>query len=411
MGALDAIAQRFPLVARPRPACPPLDARIREVSELARAATEQTGESLSLAATAQNKAALIASDCGLPDLARSLCWRQFDIYSRARPLNAQAAQHALEPLVNLARLLIRDGDGDGAYHLLDTLYQAVRSRTDTVIDGTPVSFQDLTGSDEDHRALCRWLWIVLLAAGARALTGVGRWVQALAHAEQHRGIGRRLLDGRQVAVIARCIAQGPDAAIALLNEAATSELWERPVATCLTVLCLRFGGRPTDAAIVDMVDSYLAFEAATRLVVFHVRLGLTVIDLAGGVDEPAASPAVEHVVNVSLAAGDGYAARDVLAHEGCKTRLTEAGAHALTAAVQSSGLGSGAIPARPMTDLLTAAASSEAATAWALGATTASDTCSTWGYAPAPRLSPNAVTGVDPRTVHRASSLGVADVQ
>jgi len=84
---------------------------VREVAELARTAAGQTGGGLTLAATTHNKAALIASDCGLPDLARSLCWQQFDVYLRARPLGAQAARYTLEPIANLARLLIREGNG------------------------------------------------------------------------------------------------------------------------------------------------------------------------------------------------------------------------------------------------------------------------------------------------------------
>lgn len=74
------VTRRFPLVARPRPACPPLNERVKEVGDLATAAAEQTGTTgLSLAATAHNKAALIASDCGLADRARSLCQQQFGL--------------------------------------------------------------------------------------------------------------------------------------------------------------------------------------------------------------------------------------------------------------------------------------------------------------------------------------------
>lgn len=62
----------------------------------------------------------------LPDLARSLCWQQFDVYLRARPLGAQVARYMLEPIFNLARLLIREGNGKGAHQLLNTLYHAVR---------------------------------------------------------------------------------------------------------------------------------------------------------------------------------------------------------------------------------------------------------------------------------------------
>jgi hypothetical protein len=212
------IAQRFPLVARARPACPPLDERIGEVGELARAAAGQTGtDRLPMAATAHNKAALIASDCGLPDLARALCWQQFDLYQCARPLTGQAARFALEPVVNLARLLIRGSDGEAAHQLLDTLYQAVRFRTDAVIDGQQVSFRDLTGSNDDHHDLCQWLWTVLLADGTRALASAGRWDQALTHVEQRGGIGQRLLDGRQVTILARCFAGDPASALALVE--------------------------------------------------------------------------------------------------------------------------------------------------------------------------------------------------
>jgi hypothetical protein len=335
------------------------------VSDLARAAFGQTGAgSLPLAATAHNKAALIASDCGLPDLARSLCWRQFDVYLRATTVfSAQTAKYALEPVVNLARLLIRDGDGDGAYRLLDTLYHAVRSQTDAVIDGRHVSFQDLTGSAEDHRTLCQWLWAVLLGDGTRAQVRAGRWDQALAHAEQRGGVGRRLLDGRQVAIVARCLAGDPDTALKLLDESALSESWEEPVAACLTVLCLRTGARQADSAIATMVDHYLRLEPVPGLVVFRARLGLTVLDLAGGVEQPNAAQAAGRLLGEAVEAGDGYAARDVLAHNGCRERLTGAEERALAAAVRSSGLGSGALPAHLMADLLTAVEISETTTA------------------------------------------------
>ncbi len=356
------VAQRFPLVARPRPACPPLGERVREVTGLAQAAARQDGDSLALAAIAHNKAALIASDCGLPDLARSLCWQQYDVYLRARPLPAQAAQYALEPLVNLARLLIRGGGGKDACQLLDTLYHAVRSRADAVINGRQVSFQDLTSPDEDHRTLCRWLWAVLLADGTRALASAGRWDQALAHAGQWGGIGQRLLDGRQVTVLARCLAGDPAAALALLEESTLSEPWEQPVAACLTVLCLKIGARPADDAIAAMTEHYLGLEPAPGLVVFRTRLGLTVIDLAGG-GQPSAAQAVARLVGEAVAAGDGYAARDVLAHDGCRARLTGTEERALSAAVQYSGLGHAAIPARLMADLLAAVKMSEVTTA------------------------------------------------
>jgi hypothetical protein len=363
MDDLNRIAQRFPLVARARPACPPLDERIGEIGELARAAAGQTGtDRLPMAATAHNKATLIASDCGLPDLARTLCWQQFDLYQRVRPLTGQAARFALEPVVNLARLLIRDGDGDAAHQLLDTLYQAVRLRTEAVIDGRQVSFRNLTGSDDDHRHLCQWLWTVLLADGTRALANTGRWDQALAHVEQRGGIGQRLLDGRQVTILARCFAGDPASALALIEESVNGESWEQPVAACLTVLCLRSGARPTDSAIAAMVKHCLDLEPTPGLVVFRTRLGLTAIDLAGGVDHCNVAQAAAHLVREVVAAGDGYAARDMLGHKACSTLLTETQERALSTAVRSSGLGQGTIPAPLMADLQAAIKGIENAT-------------------------------------------------
>jgi len=76
-----------------------------------------------------------------------------------------------------------------------------------------VSFRHFTATDDDHQEVCRWLWSVLLGDGTRALAGACRWKQALVHVEQHRGIGQRLLDGRQVAILAHCL--GGDVTTAL----------------------------------------------------------------------------------------------------------------------------------------------------------------------------------------------------
>ncbi|MEV0396906.1 hypothetical protein [Polymorphospora rubra] len=85
-------------------------------------------------AVAYNRAALIASDCGLHNLATDLCW-QHVARSPHWPLDAATARLTLEPVVNLARLAIRAGDGDGAHRLLDSLYDGVTRRVDIAIDG------------------------------------------------------------------------------------------------------------------------------------------------------------------------------------------------------------------------------------------------------------------------------------
>src|SRR5690348_6438409 len=103
---------RFPLVARPRPACAPLEARIHHLCELARSAERSSDRSA--ASTVFNQAALLASDIGLADLARDWCHQHAGIYLRMRPLDGTPARHALEPLVNLVRLRIRANDSDDA---------------------------------------------------------------------------------------------------------------------------------------------------------------------------------------------------------------------------------------------------------------------------------------------------------
>ncbi|MEV0636432.1 hypothetical protein AB0I77_15970 [Streptomyces sp. NPDC050619] len=343
------IAQRFPLVARPRPACPPLSERVKEISTLAETAHQEGG--LSQAATAMNKSALIASDCGLPRLARELCRRHAEIYLRAQPLGAQEARYALEPLVNLARLHIRDGEGEHAYRLLATLNRAVKSKTDLLFEDHPVSFRNLTATAEDHRTVCQWLWTVLLGDGTRALVAANQWDRARAHAVQHKGIGRRLFDGRQVEIVSRCLRGDPTSARRIIDESTLTEAWEHPVAACLTALCLMAGGRASEGAGEKMAAEYLSLDTASELAVFRTRVGLTALDLS-----PHSSQAevARRLVNDAVRFGDGYVARDVLSHAACSAEMTAGEQRRLTEAVASAGLGCGEMPHMLERDLLDA---------------------------------------------------------
>ncbi|EKX61085.1 hypothetical protein STRIP9103_03985 [Streptomyces ipomoeae 91-03] len=64
------------------------------------------------ASAVYNQAALIASDLGLPDLAREMCHQHAAAYLHACPLPGMSAIRGLEPVVNLARLQIRAGHAD-----------------------------------------------------------------------------------------------------------------------------------------------------------------------------------------------------------------------------------------------------------------------------------------------------------
>lgn len=147
-------ARRFPLVARTRPECLPLTRQGAELSERAHTA-ERTGQ-LAEACTVHNQAALISSDCGLPDLPRASCRQQTTLHLRARPLDAQGARLALEPLTNLTRLYIRESQSERAFELMETLFTPVSTHTTARVEGvqTPA---DLTDSPHTHREVRIWL--------------------------------------------------------------------------------------------------------------------------------------------------------------------------------------------------------------------------------------------------------------
>lgn len=167
-----------PLVDRPRPTYPPLAERVAEVRTLARD-IEDAADPLLGAARALNRAALIASDCGLPELARELCRRQIAPYRNAGQLTVRQATRMLEPVVNLARLRIRGGDAETAWASLSTLYHALQTNTLAIIEGRSLPTQDLIDSPQEQQELRIWAYRVYLSEGTRALVRLGRWQEAL----------------------------------------------------------------------------------------------------------------------------------------------------------------------------------------------------------------------------------------
>ncbi len=343
------IARRFPLMPRPRPACAPLHQRVADLRD--RAHTTERDSDMGAASAVHNLAALLASDVGLPDLARQWCHRHAMVYLRARPLGAKAAIRALELLVNLARLHIRDGNGEHAFTLLDALYTAVTSRADTTIDGIAVPAATLTACRDAHQEVRRWLWAVLLATGARALAGAGRWTQACTQLRRHKGIGRRILDGRQVAVLARATAGDTRGALALLADTLPGEPWENTIAACLTALCRQHTDQPADRDIATLLDRYQQLDTNPGLAVFHTRLGLSVIDATGGIEHRVARRIADDLLHRATTTRDGYTARDLLSHDGCAGVLTDHQAHDLAETVNACALGRRTIPAPLQADL------------------------------------------------------------
>ncbi|MFI7208890.1 hypothetical protein [Micromonospora aurantiaca (nom. illeg.)] len=334
----SALFRRFPLVARPRPIAGPLAARIDDLCALAERAAREGDRAA--ASAVYNQAALLASDCGQPDLARRWCHEHAAAYLRAVPLDAQAARHALEPLVNLARLHIRDRDGDAALRLLTSLFEAVSSRTDTVIDGQALPASWLTRGEDDHREVRRWLWSVLVAEGARALASAGRWSEAHEHLKRNHGIGQRMLDGRQVAMIAYLAAGDVSSARSMVAGTTPGEPWEDVVTSCLAYLC----DRSSHAHLKLALEGYLRLQPAKPLAIFQARLGMTLIDAAGGTaDAPLLRLASTLVANCA-AWGDARVAREILRHQGMAAGISHRQAVQLAGIVLISGLGLGELP-------------------------------------------------------------------
>jgi hypothetical protein len=86
--------------------------------------------------------------------------------------------------------------------------------------------------------------------------------------------------------------------------------------------------------------------------VFHTRLGLCLIDALGGANQPAAQPIVAGLLD--HATTDGYAARDVLAHPGCRNTASNRQIQTLADLVDSCGLESGRMPGLMLADLCAA---------------------------------------------------------
>lgn len=348
-----AVTRRFPLIARPRPVCTPLTRRIADLQD--RAVLAQRRGDIASATAVFNLAALLASDCGMPDLARTWCHRLANLVLD----HNHDPQHALEPVVNLARLHIRAGHGRAAWDLLETLFHAIDTRTDTVIDGLTVPAARLTDAPGAHAKTRTWLWTVLLGTGAHALASAGRWDEASHRLTQYKGVGTRMLDGRQITVIAHAAAGRHRQARALLEATHPGEPWENAVTACLLLLMPGSDTRGDHAN--TAVTAYHAHgPAKPGLTVFHTRLGLTLLDALDN-----SHPAAEHIAAglVHHAANDGYTAREVLTHPNCLAAANHQQVSHLKTLLSTCGLDAGTLPTADLKAILRALNIAESAIA------------------------------------------------
>lgn len=334
------IASRIPLVCRQRPPGAPLEERIAVLTAQAvDPGGAAHGSDVARAAGVFNFAALIASDTGLPDLAADLCWRQHRIFAEAGNLEPDIAVMALMPIVNIARLMIREGDGNRAFDILQVLYQAARNRGSALICGHEINLASLTQTSAGHRRVCEELWAALLIDGTRALAHAGRWTEAADIMARHRGIGNRLLDGRQVKIMALVMQDLTEQASAMIEATVSIEPWEDTVAALL-----RLGvGAPQQASLERVIDDVmdLMTHPEPTTAVFRTRIGLTALDLLSG-KSPGAVPSLHDAI-ICIAASDAYAARDVIGHDEMRTRLTRRQEERLAATLATAGLGDGAM--------------------------------------------------------------------
>ncbi|MFI5893788.1 hypothetical protein ACIA5D_27175 [Actinoplanes sp. NPDC051513] len=347
---LTAAVRRFPLLGRPRPDCPALPARIQEITDAVETARHRADHGMADAAHALNKAALIASDAGLTDLARRLCWQHIDTYRHAgRRLTIREARYVLEPVLNLARLQIRTDQGSAALRLLESMYHAVTRHCDLIVAEQTLPLANLTGEPADRRQLRQWVWLQFIGEGVRALALAGRWDEAAEHARHHNGIGDHLMEGRQTEIITHCLNGTRPQARMLLAESTTTETWEHDIAACLHLMCLPTSDEPTAPTgavplLTAAVGRYDGSNSSANYASYRARLGLTIATLANTIRASMATALLTRVAENAISSADGYAARDVLGFRDPIEGITDAQRRRLNYRAAEAGLGIGTLP-------------------------------------------------------------------
>jgi hypothetical protein len=294
---------------------------------------------MTTAAEALNKSALIASDCGSEELATQLCWRQFAIFAAAAPFDAETAKTAVQPVVNLGRLLIRAHQPDHAHQVFHSMFTAADTGGPALIQEVTIDIAGLV-RPEGRRELRRFLWLVLLAEGTRALTTAGKWSEALSYVTRYNGIGNRFLDGRQVAIIERFTASDTDGALDLIDTGTAAEPWELTVAAVLRAMCLRAGERRYDHAAGQAVQHFSTVSPIGGLGVFQTRLGLVVLEIAAMVALDTTEVATA-ILRASNTVADANVARDILGDPTCRQVIRPEQARDLAEIIETSGTARG----------------------------------------------------------------------
>ncbi|WP_007507618.1 hypothetical protein [Pseudofrankia saprophytica] len=351
MSILATAARHFPLVPQGRPTCPPLADRIAYLTDQAHQTQRQP--TLNRAGHVINLAALTAADCGLPDLARQLCWQLIGPFLHlTRPLTGDEATYLLEPVRNLARLARRAGDAAQALTRLDALADAVNNHTDLIVDGQRLPLATIEATAEQRQRLRRWAWTIRLTDAIPTLTTQGRWVDAYTYAHTHRGIGLRLREGRQTQILAHATAGDLGTATSLLDTSTLTSPWETCTATCLRAYL--HPATPEMIAALTGAEHALDTLAADTPHTYRIHLGLATLDLTALHQPTKARHLATRLTSTAIQTADAYAARLLLARCPHDARPTPQQATALCDLVEAAGLDLGALPPAYLDALLTA---------------------------------------------------------
>lgn len=354
--AVAAAVRRFPLLGRPRPACPALPLRIQEITDAVNASTRNADRGMGDAAHALNKAALVASDCAMPHLARDLCWQHIHAYRDVqRPLTILEARYLLEPVLNLARLDMRANQGTPALRLLEAMHQAITRRADLTIEDRTLPTGNLVGEQHERRQLREWVWLQLVGEGVRALALANRWADAAEHARAYNGIGVHLMEGRQAAIIAHCIHGDLQQARALLTGSTPTQPWELEIAACLHIICTELTDQRMGHHLTTAIERFTARTPTAGYASYRARLGLTIATLANPTHPDLATDLLNHVAEETINSADGYAARDLLTIRHPTEGITQPQRQLLGRLASQSGIGAGTLPAATLQELTNAA--------------------------------------------------------
>lgn len=364
---LRRLSRRFPLVSRSHLVYPSFAARIDEVRTCGEKSTQDGPllDRINLACATWNLSALIASDCGLTDLATDLCLRQLRLFQAAWPVTGDTAIASLQPTVNLVRLTARTGDSQAAYQQLMSVHRAAHEGGTVTVHGQPI---DLTGfttkATLDH--IQPWLHDLLLDDGTRLLVAAGQWRQAAEHATTYDKEPERLHGSRQAHVVASLHADAQDTASSLIDKSTITEPWEEAVAQILRHYADHLAGRATAkgfAATALAVRDALEPDPP-HLRMFRVRLVLAAIDLTPEGCEILARPLYDAIVSDTVQARDAYAAREILRHP-----APPAGGWSrreLEAIVHDGGLGRDSLPESVLSTMMRAVSTAGASLAQCL---------------------------------------------